>query len=189
MLYNVQLLKYAGENGVAAYGVMMYVSMLFSAAFIGYSVGTAPVIGFHFGAQDRGELHSLRVKSFTIIACFSVSMVILAQALAAPIGRIFVSYDRELFDLTVSGFRIFALSFLFMGFAIFGSGFFTALSDGLTSALISFLRTLVFETACVLLLPLVLGINGIWWSIVIAELMASLLCFLFVALKKKKFGY
>ncbi|MBQ3938470.1 MAG: MATE family efflux transporter [Clostridia bacterium] len=189
MLYNVQLLKYAGENGVDAYGVMMYVSMLFSAAFIGYSVGTAPVIGFHFGAQDRGELHSLRVKSFTIIACFSVSMVILAQALAAPIGRIFVSYDRELFDLTVSGFRIFALSFLFMGFAIFGSGFFTALSDGLTSALISFLRTLVFETAAVMLLPLVLGINGIWWSIVIAELMASLLCFLFVALKKKRFGY
>ena len=189
MLYNVQLLKYAGENGVAAYGVMMYVSMLFSGAFIGYSIGTAPVIGYHYGAQDHAELRSLRVKSFTIIGCFSGAMVISAQLLAVPIGMLFVSYDKELLDLTVSGFRIFALSFLFMGFAMFGSGFFTALSDGLTSALISFLRTLVFETAAVLLLPLVLGVDGIWWSIVIAELMASLLCFAFVALKKKKFGY
>ena len=121
--------------------------------------------------------------------CFSAAMVISAQLLAVPIGRLFVSYDKELLDLTVSGFRIFALSFLFMGFAMFGSGFFTALSDGLTSALISFLRTLVFETAAVLLLPLVLGVDGIWWSIVIAELLAAILCFIFIAAKKKRFGY
>lgn len=189
MLYNVQLLKYAGENGVAAYGVMMYVNMIFIAMFIGYSIGTAPVIGYHFGAQNHGELKGILSKSLVIISVFAVFMLGLGIALASPLSRIFVSYDSELLDMTVNGFYIFAFSFLFAGFAIFCSGFFTALNDGLTSAIISFLRTLVFQIAAVFLLPLIFGINGIWISIVVAEFMAVVVGFLFLAVKKKKYKY
>ncbi len=189
MLYNMQLLKYAGENGVAAYGVMMYVSMIFSAAFIGYSIGTAPVIGYHYGAQNRMELRGLLRKSLIMIAAFSVCMVVAAELLAHPLAQILVGYDYELMTLTVSGFRIFALSFFFMGFAIFGSGFFTALNDGLTSALISFLRTLIFQIAAVMLLPLIWQIDGVWVSIVAAEFMAFVLTMVFLAVKKKKYHY
>lgn len=189
MLYNIQLLNYAGENGVAAYGVMMYVSMIFSGAFIGYSIGTAPVIGYHDGARNCGELKSILKKSLLLIGGFAVLMVILSELSAVPLARLFVGYDTELMEVTVSGFRIFALSFLLMGFAIFGSGFFTALNDGLTSALISFLRTLVFQIAAVLILPLLIGIDGIWMSIVVAEFMAVVLTFLFLKMKQKKYGY
>lgn len=189
MLYNIQLMKYAGENGIAAYGVMMYVSMVFSGAFIGYSIGTAPVIGYHYGAQNHRELKSLLRKSICLISIFGICMVTAAQLLAVPLSRIFVGYDPALMALTVSGFRIFALSFLFMGFAIFSSGFFTALNDGLTSALISFLRTLVFQVAAVVLLPLIWGIDGVWISIVVAEVMAVMLGILFLILKQKKFQY
>ena len=189
MLYNIQLLNYAGENGVAAYGVMMYVSMIFSGAFIGYSIGTAPVIGYHDGARNCGELKSILKKSLHLIGGFAVLMVILSELSAVPLARLFVGYDTELMEVTVSGFRIFALSFLLMGFAIFGSGFFTALNDGLTSALISFLRTLVFQIAAVLILPLLIGIDGIWMSIVVAEFMAVVLTFLFLNMKQKKYGY
>lgn len=189
MLYNIQLLNYAGENGVAAYGVMMYVSMIFSGAFIGYSIGTAPVIGYHDGARNCGELKSILKKSLLLIGGFAVLMVILSELSAVPLARLFVGYDTELMEVTVSGFRIFALSFLLMGFAIFGSGFFTALNDGLTSALISFLRTLVFQIAAVLILPLLIGIDGIWMSIVVAEFMAVVLAFLFLKMKQKKYGY
>ena len=189
MLYNVQLLKYAGENGVAAYGVMMYVSMIFSAAFIGYSVGTAPVVGYHDGAKNYPELRGLLRKSLILIGSFGAAMVVCAEILAVPLAKIFVSYDAELLELTVSGFRVFALSFFFMGFAIYGSGFFTALNDGLTSALISFLRTLVFEIAAVLLLPLIWGIDGIWYSIDVAEFMAVVLTVTFLITKQKKYHY
>lgn len=189
MLYNVQLLRYEPENGLAAYGVMMYVSMIFSAAFIGYSIGIAPVIGFNDGAQNHKELKGLLKKSMIIIGVVGVAMVAAAQVLATPLAKIFVSYDAQLMDLTVSGFRIFALSFFFMGYAIFSSSFFTALNDGLTSALISFLRTLVFQVAAVLLLPLVLGIDGVWLSIVVAEFMAVIFSVLFMFLKRKKYHY
>ena len=189
MLYNIQLMKYAGENGIAAYGVMMYVSMVFSGAFIGYSIGTASVIGYHYGAQNHRELKSLLRKSICLISIFGICMVTAAQLLAVPLSKIFVGYDPALMALTVSGFRIFALSFLFMGFAIFSSGFFTALNDGLTSALISFLRTLVFQVAAVVLLPLIWGIDGVWISIVVAEVMAVMLGILFLILKQKKFQY
>ncbi|MDE7272379.1 MAG: MATE family efflux transporter [Lachnospiraceae bacterium] len=189
MLYNKQLLKYAGENGVAAYGVMMYVSMIFSAAFNGYTIGTAPVIGYHDGAQNHDELRGLLRKSLIITGTFAVCMVAAAELFAAPLSHIFVGYDAALKALTVSGFRIFALSFFFMGFAIFGSGFFTALNDGLTSALISFLRTLVFQMAAILILPLLWGIDGIWISIVVAELMAVVLTVVFLILKRKKYHY
>jgi len=189
MVLNVQLLRYAGEDGVAAYGVMMYVSMIFSSVFIGYSIGTAPVVGFHFGAQNRGELHSLLRKSLLILLFGGISMVGAAEALARPLALLFVGYDEALMRLTESGFRIFAISFFFMGFAIFGSGFFTALNDGVTSAIISFLRTLVFELGAVLLLPLLFGVSGIWFSVVIAELMAAALSAVFLIVKRKRFGY
>ncbi len=189
ILYNLQLLKYAGENGIAAYGVMMYVSMIFSAAFVGFSIGVAPVISYHYGARDHSELKGLMRKSLAIIGIFGAGMVIAAEALAHPLSKMFVGYDAELFDLTVSGFRIFALSFGFMGFGIFASGFFTALNDGLTSALISFLRTLLFQSASIMLLPLIWGIDGIWISVVVAEFMAVLLGAIFMVAKRKKYHY
>ena len=189
MLYNIQLMKYAGENGIAAYGVMMYVSMIFSGAFIGYSIGTAPVIGYHDGAQNHTELKGLLRKSIVMIGGFSVLMVLAAEVLAVPLAKIFVGYDTQLMELTVSGFRIFALSFLFMGYAIFYSSFFTALNDGVTSAIISIFRTLVFQVGAVILLPLILDINGVWVSIIVAELMAVVFSILFLILKRKKYHY
>ena len=189
MLYNIQLLAYAGEDGIAAYGTMMYVNMIFLAIFIGYSIGTAPVISFHYGAQNHGELKSLLRKSGVIIGIASVAMLGLGYLLARPLSELYVGYDRELFDLTVKGFYVFAWSFLFAGFAIFFSGFFTALNDGLTSAIISFMRTLVFQIAAVMLLPLVWGIDGIWWSIVVAEAMAVVCGGIFLVAKQKKYQY
>ena len=189
MLYNIQLLKYAGENGVAAYGVMMYVSMIFSAAFIGYSIGVAPVISYHNGVQNYKESKGLFRQSLIIIGIFGISMVLAAEITALPLSKIFVGYDAELLSLTVSGYRIFAVSFIFMGFAIFSSGFFTALNDGLTSALISFLRTLVFQTAAVMLLPLLWGIDGVWISIVVAEAMAVVISAVFLAIRQKDYHY
>lgn len=189
MLYNIQLLKYAGENGIAAYGVLMYVNMIFLAAFIGYSVGTAPVISYHFGAAHHSELKSLRRKSLVIIGMFAAAMFILAEVLAYPLAYIFVGYDGVLMDMTLRGFLIYSFSFLFAGFAIFGSGFFTALNDGLTSALISFLRTLVFQIAAVLVLPLIWELDGIWISIVAAEIMAVIITVIFLIAKQKKYRY
>ncbi|MBP3579694.1 MAG: MATE family efflux transporter [Clostridia bacterium] len=189
MLYNIQLIKYAGENGVAAYGVMMYVSMIFSAMFIGYSMGTAPVIGYHYGANNHKELKGLLRRSVVIIGGLAVGMLIASEVLAVPLTNLFVGYDDELMDITVSGFRIFAVSFLFMGYAIYGSCFFTALNDGLTSAIISFLRTLVFQVAAVLLLPMIFGVDGIWYSIIVAEFMAMALSAFFIVVKRKKYQY
>lgn len=189
ILYNLQLLEYAGENGVAAYGVMMYVSMIFSAAFFGYSIGTAPIVGYHDGARNYMELKGLLRKSLWMIGFFGLGMIISAELLAVPLSDLFVAYDPELMELTVSGFRIFALSFGFMGFAIFASGFFTALNDGVTSAIISFLRTLLFQSAAVLLLPRLWGINGVWISIVVAEFMAVVLGMAFLIAKQKIYHY
>ena len=189
MLYNVQLLALAGENGVSAYGTMMYVNMIFLAIFIGYSIGTSPVVGFHLGAQNYDELKGLLKKSGIIIGICSVGMLGLGFVLAKPLSVLFVGYDAELLDLTVEGFYIFAVSFLFVGYAIFFSGFFTALNDGLTSAIISLLRTLVFQVAAVLLLPLIWGIDGIWWSIVVAELMAAVAGAIFLFIHRKKYHY
>ena len=189
MLYNWRLLAYAGQNGVAAYGVLMYVNFGFIALFIGYAVGTAPVIGFHFGAGDKGELKSLLKKSTVVIGCMAVCMFAAGELLGYPLAKLFVGYDRELMELTMSGFRIYSFSFLFAGFAIFGSSFFTALNDGLTSALISFLRTLVFQVTAVLVLPLLFGIDGIWLSVVAAEFIAVAVTVCFIAAKRKKYGY
>ena len=189
MLYNVQLMQYAGEDGIAAYGVLMYVSMIFQAIFIGYSVGTAPIISYHYGAQNREELKSLLRKAIFIVAIAALCMFAAGELLAAPLSRLFVAYDEELLQMTTHAFAIFSFSFLFSGFAINGSSFFTALNDGLTSALISFLRTLVFQVAAVLLFPLLWGLDGIWFSIVAAEIMAVLATIFFLLKKQKKYGY
>lgn len=189
MLYNVQLMRYAGEDGVAAYGVLMYINFIFLATFIGYANGSAPVVSFHYGAGNRDELRSLRRKSLVIIGLFSLSMFVGSELLSRPLAAIFVSYDDALMALTVRAFRIYSLSFLFSGVAIYGSSFFTALNDGVTSALISFLRTLLFQTAAVLLLPLFLGIDGVWWSIVAAEAIAALVTAAFLVGKQKQYGY
>lgn len=189
MLYNSQLLHYSGEDGVAAYGVMMYVSYAFAAVFIGYSIGVAPVVGYHDGAQNHHELKGLLRRSIILIGGFGVVMTAIALIFASPLSRIFVGYDPELLKLTVEGFRIFSLSFILMGYAIFSSSFFTALNDGITSAIISFLRTLVFQVLAVLLLPVLVGVDGIWWSIVVAELMAVIFSGAFLLSKRKKYHY
>ena len=189
MLYNVQLMQYVGEDGIAAYGVLMYVSMVFQAIFIGYSVGTAPIVSYHYGAQNREELKSLLRKAIFIVAIAALCMFAAGELLAAPLSRLFVAYDEELLQMTTHAFAIFSFSFLFSGFAINGSSFFTALNDGLTSALISFLRTLVFQVAAVLLFPLLWGVDGIWFSIVAAEIMAVLATIFFLLKKQKKYGY
>ena len=189
MLFNVQLMKYAGENGVAAYGVLMYVSWIFQAIFLGYTVGTAPVVSYHYGADNKDEVKNLLKKSLIIVAAVAVCMFVAGELLSWPLAKIFVGYDAELMDMTVNAFYIFSFSFLFFGFSVFGSSFFTALGDGLTSAAIAFLRTLVFQIAAVMLLPLIFGLNGIWASIVAAEIVSVAVMAVFFAIKRKKFGY
>ncbi len=189
MLYNVQLIKYAGENGVAAYGTLMYVNFCFLAAFIGYSVGTAPIISYHFGAKNTDELKNLLKKSLVIIGIFAVLMLTLGEALAKPLSAMFVGYDKNLFDMTLRGFRIFSFCFLFAGIPIFGSSFFTALNNGLVSALISFLRTVVFQVAAVIIFPLIWQLDGIWLSVVGAELVAAIVTIIFWITNKKKYQY
>ena len=189
MLYNMQLMKYSGEDGVAAFGVLMYVNFLFLAIFIGYAVGTAPLASFNFGAKNTSELRNVFGKSVKILALAALIMFSAGELLAVPIAKIFVGYDEGLAKLTISGFRIFSFSFLLAEIPIYGSSFFTALNDGFVSAAISFLRTVVFETAAVLLLPLLFGINGVWFSLVAAEFVAALVTIVFYALKRKKYGY
>lgn len=189
MLYNMQLMKFAGEDGVAAYGVLMYVNFIFISVFIGYAVGTAPVIGYHYGAQNHAELKSLLHKSLCVIAITSVAMLILGLALAYPMANLYVGYDEALMAMTLRGFYICSFSFLFSGFAIYGSSFFTALNNGPISALISFLRTLVLQTVAVLAFPLIWGIDGIWLSVVAAELMAAVISLLFVIGLRRKYHY
>ena len=189
MLYNFQLMHLIGEDGVSAYGVLMYVQFIFVAIFIGYSIGCAPVVSFHFGAQNRSELKSLLRKSTLLMASGGVLLTIAARLLAAPLARLFVGYDAGLFELTSHAFRLFSWSFLLAGFNIFASGFFTALNNGAISAAISFLRTLVFQTASVLILPLLLDVDGIWWAITVAEIFAFLISLMFLYLKRNKYHY
>lgn len=189
MLYNIQLMRYAGEDGVSAYGVMMYVSFVFVAIFIGYSIGSAPLVSFHYGAQNHGELKSLLKKSLVMIFVLGIAMTTLGILLARPFSAAFVGYDADLMELTASGLRIYALAFLFIGLAIFASGFFTALNDGVTSAIISFLRTLVFQIASILLLPMIFGVDGIWYSIIVAEVMAVVISGVFLVGKRQRYRY
>lgn len=189
MLYNMQLLTYAGEDGVAAYGVLMYVNLVFQAVFLGYSVGTAPVISYHDGAKNQAELKGLFRKSLAILAVCAVAMCVSALLLAQPLSVLFVGYDPELLAITLRAFSIYSFSFLFSGFAVFGSSFFTALNDGLVSAFISFLRILVFQVILVLTFPLIWQLDGIWLSIVAAEMLAVLVTAGFMIQKRKKYHY
>ena len=189
MLYNYQLMRFAGENGVAAYGVIMYVNMIFLSFFIGYSIGCAPIVGYDYGAQNTDELKNLFRKSLVLTAITGVAMTAASVVLAAPLSSLFVGYDGGLMAMTVHGLRLYSLSFLICGFNVFSSAFFTALSNGLVSALISFLRTLVFEAAAVLVLPRFLGLNGIWLAIVAAESLAFAVSWVLLAKYKTQYQY
>ena len=189
LLYNVQLMRYVGDDGIAAYGVMMYVGWIFVSIFVGFSIGTAPLIGYNFGAKNKAELKNLFRKCLVVTGVLSLAMFILGETLARPLAMIFVSYNENILEMTVRGFRVFSFQFLFCGLAIFGSGFFTALNNGLISALISFLRTLVFQVGAVLLLPLIFELDGIWASVIVAEFAAASLSVIFIFINKKKYGY
>ena len=187
--YNAQLMKYAGENGVAAYGVLMYVQFIFVAIDVGYAVGCAPIVGYHYGAQNHGELKNMLRKSLFLMSISGVVLTLLAAALAAPLARLFVGYDQALFDMTRHAFRLFSLSFLLAGINIYVSSFFTALNNGAVSAIVSFLRTLVFQMFCVLVLPIFFGIDGIWWAMAVAEVFAFILSLSFLIVKRNKYHY
>ena len=189
MIYNFQLLKYIGEDGISAYGVLMYVQFVFIAIDFGYSIGCAPIVGFHFGAQNHTELKNMLGKSVKLMCGAGVVMAVLAQVLAAPMARLFVGYDEVLYRLTCHAFRLFSVAFLFAGFNIFASSFFTALNNGLISAVISFLRTLVLQTSSVILLPLIFGVDGIWYAITAAEIFATTISVIFLFAKRKKYHY
>ena len=181
MLYNFQLLRFAGENGVAAYGVLMYIQFIFIAVFIGYTIGTSPIVGYNYGAKNHKELKSLLKKS--------LMLMVIAEVLAFPLAKIFTGYDKELFDMTRNAFKIFSFSFILAGINIFTSSFFTALNNGGISAAISFLRTLIFQTAAVLVLPLLLGLNGIWCANTAAEIFAFIISQSFLFANRKKYHY
>lgn len=189
MIYNFQLMKYVGEDGVSAYGVLMYVQFIFVAIYIGYAIGCAPITGYHFGARNHNELKNMLRKSSFLSAVSGVVLTILAIALSSPLAKLFVGYDEELYELTRHAFRLFAYSFLLAGFNIFTSSFFTALNNGAVSAAISFMRTLIFQTSSVLILPIFLGVDGIWWAITVAEFFAFILSLIFLFAKRKKYNY
>lgn len=188
-LYNIQLMNLAGENGVAAFGTIMYVNFIFIAIFLGYSIGSAPLVSYHYGAGNHDELKNLFQKSLRLIGIWGLMLFILAQLIARPLAAIFVGYDADLFSMTQNGFRIYCIAYLINGFNLYGSSFFTALNNGLISAAISFLRTLVFQLAAVLLLPLLLGINGIWSAVAVAELLTLGLTVTFFVRNRKKYHY
>lgn len=189
MLYNFQLLRLAGQDGVSAYGVLMYVQFIFAAVYIGYAIGTAPITGYNYGAQNHAELKNIRRKSIKVTLTAGVIMVIIAELLAPVLAGIFVGYDKELFDMTVHAFRLFSFTFLLSGFNIWCSSFFTALNNGAVSAAVSFLRTLVFQLAAVLILPIFLKLDGVWISVAFAEVCAFVISLLFLIAKKKKYDY
>lgn len=189
MIYNFQLMKYVGEDGVSAYGVLMYVQFIFVAIYIGYAIGCAPITGYHFGAQNHNELKNMLRKSSFLSAVSGVVLTVLAIVLSSPLAKIFVGYDEELYELTRHAFRLFAYSFLLAGFNIFTSSFFTALNNGAVSAAISFMRTLIFQTSSVLILPIFLGVDGIWWAITVAEVFAFIISLIFLFAKRKKYNY
>lgn len=189
VIYNLQLLKFAGENGVAAYGTIMYIQFIFIAIFIGYTIGTGPIISYHYGAGNHKELKNLLKKSLFLVSTAGITMMFLALVLAGPLSQVFVGYDQELYELTKHAFRMFAFSFILAGVNIFASSFFTALNNGGVSAAISFMRTLVFQIVSVLVLPLFFGLDGIWYSITVAEILAFCVSLLFLIINRRKYHY
>ena len=189
IVYNFKLLKLLGNNGVSAYGFVMYVSFIFIAVFIGYSMGVASPVGYHFGAKNKSELKNLFTKSIKIIGIISVTMFILAQVFAVPVSKLFVGYDEELLTLSIDAFKKYSIGFLFVGINIFGSAFFTALNNGVVSGVLSTLRTLVFSLASVLLLPIWLNVTGIWYSNAVAEFVSLIVTVITFISLSKKYGY
>lgn len=189
ILYNYQLMQYIGEEGVAGYGVIMYTAMIFAAIFMGYNIGTSPLLSYQYGAQNRVEMRSIFVKSVAFTWVAGALMLVLGHISAAPISYIFTGYDQQLYDITVHGYKLYSIAFFFMGFSMYGSAFFTALNNGLVSAFISFLRTLVFETSSVMLLPLILGIDGIWLSVSVAEIASAIVTAAFMIGLSGRYGY
>ena len=189
VVYNLQLMRFFGKNGVSAYGVIMYVQFIFIAIYIGYIIGAAPIVGYNYGAENRSELQNVFKKSVTLMSVCGVALTLLAFALATPLARIFVGYDAELCDLTARAFALFAPAFLLSGINIFSSGFFTALNNGLVSAIISFLRTLVFQLLAVLILPELVGNDSIWWSVAVSEVAAFIISAVFLIACNKRYGY
>lgn len=189
MLYNYQLLRFAGEDGVAAYGAIMYVAFIFVAIFIGFVIGAGPIVSFHYGAGNTDELKSLRKKSINLVLITGAAMMVVAMLLSVPLCKLFVGYDQLLYQITLRGFIIYALSYLFAGYNIFGSSFFTALNNGIISAVISFLRTLVFQISAVLILPEFFELDGVWFSIIVAEALSTCVTAIFLAAKKKQYNY
>jgi len=189
MLYNFQLLRFAGENGVAAYGVLMYIQFIFIAIFIGYTIGTAPIVGYHYGAGNFAELKNMLRKSILLMFLAGIIMMFLAQILASPLAHVFVGYDTALYLMTKHAFKIFSFSFILAGMNIFASSFFTALNNGGISAAISFLRTLVFQMLSVLILPVIFELEGIWWAITVAEVCAFVISQIFIYAKRNKYHY
>ena len=189
ILYNAQLLKYYGEDGVAAYGVLMYVGFIFSAIYYGYSMGIAPVVSFNFGAQNHLEMKNLFRKSMMLIGIIGVGMLAVSELATPLLSGIFVGYDKGLYDLTCHAMPIYSISFLFMGVSAFGSSFFTALNDGVVSAAISFLRAFVFEIGAIVFLPMLFGEEAIWWAVVVSGLAATLLTVIFLVANRKKYHY
>ena len=188
-LYNLQLMRFAGEDGVAAYGVIMYVNFIFVAIYMGYSIGSAPIVGYHYGAKHQEELRGLLRRSLWILGIGAVLLTVAGELFSSPLSKIFVSYDDALFAMTRHGFRLYSLSYLLCGFNIFGSAFFTALNNGMVSAVISFSRTLVFQIVCVLVLPIFLELNGIWISILVAEFLGILVTASLLIANRKKYSY
>lgn len=189
MLYNMQLMKYAGADGVVAYGVIMYISFIFSGTYIGYSIGSAPIISYHYGAENKEELKTLLKQSIILLGITSIVMTICAEILAKLLASVFVSYDNNLLEMTTNAIRIFSLSFIISGFNIFASSFFTALNNGVVSAIISFVRTLVFQVIMILVLPILFGLNGIWFAVVVAEILALIVSTVLIIKNKKKYQY
>ena len=189
IVYNIQLLKYIGEDGVSAYGVIGYVCFIFFAIFIGYSMGIAPVIGYNFGAKNKEELTNVLKKSLIIVGVAGIIMTALAMSLSSPISYIFTNSSESLHQLSTHAMLIFSICYLITGFSMFGSAFFTALNNGLLSALISICRTLVFQLASVFILPLIFGVDGIWASIIVAEFLSMVMTIVLMIFNQKKYGY
>ena len=189
ILYNMQLMKYIGTNGVVAYGIIMYVGFIFVGTYMGYAVGSAPVISYHYGAGNKDELKNLFKRSLTIIIVSSVVMTLIAEIIAGYLAGIFVSYDNNLLELTTEAIRIYAVSYLISGINIFASSFFTALNNGVVSAVISFMRMFVFQIVMILLLPVVLGISGIWTAVIAAEVLSVVISVMFLVKNRKKYSY
>ncbi len=189
ILYNRQLMEIAGQDGVAAFGVIMYVNFIFVAIFIGFSIGSAPIVSFHYGAKNEQELQGLLKKSLIIIGTTGIALTALAQTLAYPLSMLFVGYDEELFRLTLRGFRLYSISFIVCGFNIYSSSFFTSLNNGIVSAMISFSRTFVFQVSMLFILPLFLKSDGIWLAIVAAELLGLMVTIFFILTQQKRYGY